>query len=156
MFPIPTLSTTLSASGLLILTAFGAIPAHATEATPTPAEKTAIALEKTEAGSVVETVFTTAVVDAAPTDYLTEIESSVPEVFFFTVIDGMAGQKVIHRWKYQGTVMATAELAVKRDPDKVWSSNKMKPEWTGAWDVEVVDSSGQIIGHGSFTFDTPL
>jgi len=52
--------------------------------------------------------------------------------------------------------MATAELEVTRDLDKVWSSNRMKPEWTRTWDVEVVDGSGQIVGRATFAFDAPL
>ena len=52
--------------------------------------------------------------------------------------------------------MATAEIDVKRDVDPVWSTSKMEPEWTGAWDLEVVDGSGRIIGRGSFVFETPI
>ncbi len=68
----------------------------------------------------------------------------------------MSGQTVAHRWKYNGAVMATEKFEVKRDVDQVWSSNNMKPEWTGAWDVEVVDGSGKIISRSSFIFEAPL
>ncbi len=146
----------LTATALLTLLVCNAVHAQATEAKPTQAEKEAIAAEKTARGSVVKAVFTTAVVGGEPTDFLSEIENTVPEVYFFTQLEGMAGQTVTHRWKYDDTVMATAELDVKRDVDQVWSSNKMKPEWTGAWDVEVVDGSGQIIHRGVFVFEAPL
>lgn len=153
---ITTLVNTLTATGLLMLLALGTVQAQSAEATPTSAEKAAIAEEATAPGSVTQAVFTTAVVDGEPADYLTEIENTVPEVVFFTVLEGMSGQTVSHRWKYNDTVMATAKLEVKRDVDQVWSSNKMKPEWTGEWVVEVVDGSGQIIGRGSFVFQAPL
>jgi len=151
-----TVYSPVTATVLLTLWASGAVRAQATEATPTGAEKAAIAAEATAAGSVTRAVFTTAVVDGEPTDFLTEMENTIPEVAFFTVLEGMAGQTVTHRWKYNGAVMATAKLDVKHDVDQVWSTNKMEPEWTGAWDVEVVDGSGQIIGHGSFVFAAPL
>lgn len=153
---VTTKCNAVTATVLLTLLASGAVQAQATEATPTRAEKAAIAAEATAAGSVTKAVFTTAVVDGEPTDFLTEIENTVPEVVFFTVLEGMSGQTVTHRWKYNGAVMATAKLDVKRDLDPVWSSNKMKPEWTGAWDAEVVDGGGRIIGRGSFVFVAPL
>jgi len=102
--------------------------------------------------SVTKAVFTTAVVDGKPTDFRSEIENSVPKVFFFTVLEGMVGQTVSHRWKYQGKMMAVAKIDIKSDPDKVWSSNEMKPEWTGIWKVEVVDGSGQVIGRRTLAF----
>lgn len=128
----------------------------AAEAMPTPSEKAAIAAENRAPGSISQAVFTTAVEDGAPVDFLSEIENSVSEVFFYTVLEGMADQTVTHRWKYRGKVMATAEFDVKGDPDKVWSSNQMKPEWTGAWEVEVVDGGGEVIGQRTFAFEAPL
>ena len=153
---VTTISKAATATGILTLLATGAVQAQAAEATPTGAENAAIAAEATAAGSVTKAVFTTAVVDGEPTDFLTEIENTVPEVVFYTVLEGMSGQTVTHRWKYNGAVMARAKLDVKRDVDPVWSSNKMKPEWTGAWDVEVVDGGGRIVGRGSFVFEAPL
>jgi len=146
----------VTASALLALLTGYPLRLLATEATPTQAEKAAIAAETSAPGSVTRAVFTTAVEDGEPTEFLSEIQNSVPVVFFFTVLEGMADQKVTHRWKYQDKVMATAEFDVKRDPDKVWSSNQMKPEWTGAWEVEVVDGSGRIIDRHSFAFEAPL
>lgn len=153
---VTTMCNAITGTVLLILLASGGVQAQATETTPTGAEKAAIAAEATAIGSVTKAVFTTAVVGGEPADFLTEIDNTVPEVVFFTVLEGMSGQTVTHRWKYNGAVMATVKLDVKRDVDKVWSTNNMEPEWIGEWDVEVVDSSGQIIGRGSFVFETPL
>ena len=156
------MSTTKSICNALVvaviptLLSSGAVHAQATEATPTGTEKAAIAAEATSAGSVAKAVFTTAVVDGEPTDFLTEIENTVPEVVFFTVLEGMSGQTITHRWKYNGAVMATAKLDIQRDVDPVWSTNKMKPEWTGQWDVEVVDGRGRIIDRATFAFEAPL
>jgi hypothetical protein len=145
----------LGAAGFLTMSTF-AVPVQATEAIPTQAEEKAIATEKTARGSLASAVFTTAVVDGNATDYRSEINSSVSKVFFVTVLDSLAGQTVTHRWKYKGKVMATAKFDVKRDREKVWSSNAMKPEWTGEWRVEVVNGSGQIVDSRSFSFLAPL
>lgn len=145
-------------AAIAMLTFFGltSLATFATEATPTQAGKTAVAAENTSTGSVARAIFTTAVEDGEPTDFLSEIPNSVPEVFFFTELEGVMGQTVIHRWTYRSKVMATAEFDVDRDPDKVWSSLKMKPEWAGAWVVEVVDGDDNIIGRGTLAFEEPL
>jgi hypothetical protein len=156
MNSVTTSTKVLTAVGMLALQALGASQAPAMEAEPTQAAEGAIAAEKTARGTVAKAVFTTAVVDGQPTDFRSEIETSVPKVFFYTVLEGMMDQTVSHRWKYQGKVMAVAKIDVKNDPDKVWSSNEMRPEWTGAWEVEVVDGSGQVIDSRTFAFEAPL
>ncbi|MGB5465585.1 MAG: DUF2914 domain-containing protein, partial [Sedimenticolaceae bacterium] len=117
------------------------LAAFAVDTSPTQAEKAMVAAEKTAPGSVTRATFTTAIEDGEPIDFQSEIENSVLEVFFFTEVEGVAGQSITHRWKYGSEVMATAEFDVKDDPEKVWSSQKMRPEWTGAWEVEVVAGS---------------
>lgn len=145
------LITTLSLTFLVPV----ALQAQGVEATPTKSA-TAIAAEASEQEIVARAIFTTAVEDGEPTDYLSEVDNTVPEVFFFTELEGLAGETVMHRWKHEGVVMATANFNVSGDPDKVWSGNKMKPEWTGAWEVEVVDGRGKIIGRGEFALLAPL
>jgi hypothetical protein len=60
----------------------------AAEAMPTPSEKAAMAAENTAPGSIAQAFFTTAVEDDAPVDFLSEIENSVSEVFFYCVFRG--------------------------------------------------------------------
>jgi hypothetical protein len=52
--------------------------------------------------------------------------------------------------------MAVAKFDVKNNRQKVWSSNKMVPEWTGMWIIEVVDGDGHIIDRGSFSYLEPI
>jgi len=143
----------LIAAGLLFVPA---LAISQVEAEPTQAAEQAMAADKTAVGSVAEAVFTTAMVGDQPSDFRSDIENSVAKVYFYTVLEGMTGQTVSHRWKHEGKVMAVAEIDVKSDPDRVWSSNEMKPEWTGSWAVEVVDGSGQVIDTHSFAFVAPL
>ena len=60
----------------------------AAEAMPTPSEKAAMAAENTAPGSIAQAFFTTAVEDGAPVHFLSEIENSVSEVFFYCVFRG--------------------------------------------------------------------
>ena len=145
-----------TAAVLLVLFAFSSLQVRAEEATETEAAKESAAAVKTARGNVIEAVITTGILDGGPTDYRSEIDNTVPEVFFYTELESLEGQTVTHRWKYKGKVMATAKFDVKSSRQKVWSSNKMMPEWTGAWLVEVVNGSGTIIDRGSFSYLEPL
>jgi len=132
------------------------LAALALDVSSTQAEEAAVAVQKTSTVSVIRGTFTTAVEDGEPIDFRSEIQNSVPEVFFFTELEGAAGQSITHRWKYRNQVMEMVKLDMKNDPGKVWSSRKMRPEWTGAWEVEVVDGNGQIIYRGTLAFEAPL
>ena len=145
-----------SATALITSFTLTSLSALALDTAPTQAEKAMMADEKTAPGSVTRATFTTAIEDGEPIDFQSEIENSVPEVFFFTEVEGVAGQSITHRWKYRSEVMATAAFDVKDDPQKVWSSQKMRPEWTGAWEVEVVDGNDQVIDRKTFAFQAPL
>ena len=145
-----------SVTALITSLTLTSLSALALDTSPTEEEKAMMAAEKTAPGSVMRATFTTAIEDGEPIDFQSEIENSVPEVFFFTEVEGVAGQSITHRWKYGTEVMATAEFDVKNDPEKVWSSQKMRPEWTGAWEVEVVDGNDQVIDRKTFAFQAPL
>ncbi|MDH3669520.1 MAG: DUF2914 domain-containing protein [Paracoccaceae bacterium] len=123
------------------------------EATPTQAEEQAAEAGR---GSVSRATFTTAIVDDEPTDYRSEIENTVPVVYFYAELDGMAGQTAIHRWKFGDKVMADAKIAVKSPRFPAWSSNKMPPESTGLWIVEVLNGKGEVISTHYLNYIPPL
>ena len=107
-------------------------------------------------GMVADATFTTAVVDGAPTEYLSEIPNSVGEVFFYTVLEGLEGQSVLHRWSYAGKTVTNVRFEVDAPRFKAWSSHKMEPNWTGAWVVDVVDGDGNVIATETFSYLEPL
>lgn len=125
-------------------------------AIPTPEGKRLASEEKLERGRVVESGFTTSSFGDESIEDLSEILNSVSEVYFFSVLEGMAGQTVTHRWKYGNTVVANAEIPVPSARFRARSSYKMQPQWTGAWFVEVVDEAGAVIATKTFAFMAPL
>lgn len=130
--------------------------AYAGPALPTPEGDRLTDNQTTERGRVVKAGFTTSNFDDEPTEDLSEIINSAPEVFFFSDLDGMAGQTVTHRWKYGSSVIANAEIPIEKASFRAWSSYKMQPQWTGAWFVEVVDEAGTVIATKTFAFMAPL
>lgn len=129
--------------------------ALATEAVPSADEKTMTQADQKGQGKVTTSVFTTSIKDGKPADKLKAFENTVRTVYFFTELEGLKGKTVTHRWKYAGRVMATASIDVNSDPQPAWSSNKLEPNWTGFWVVEVVDTDGQVIAVNSFTYNHP-
>jgi hypothetical protein len=103
--------------------------------------------------SVTTKTFTTAIVDGKPADDLRAFENTVDTIYFYTVLEGLKGQAVTHRWKYAGHVISNADISVTDDPFSTWSSNKIEPKWTGFWTVQVVDRNNKVIGFGTFQYD---
>ena len=83
--------------------------------------------------------FTRAVVNREPVDEVLELPNTAREVFFFTDLRGLAGRRVVHRWEYQGRVMAEVGFDVGGPRWRVFSRKVLLPAQTGKWSVVVVD-----------------
>lgn len=142
-------------ASVLLCLHFNLTAANAAEAVPSAAAEKMVQADKQqqESGKVATAVFTTSIVDGKPVDDLKAIGNSVKTVYFFTELKGLDGQTVTHRWSYAGRVMATARIEVDSDPYSAWSSTDLEPNWTGFWDVEVVDADDKVIKVGSFTYN---
>lgn len=143
----------LSITGItasLLATTTGAVEAVRTEAVDEYVEE-----HQPASGSVTTKTFTTAIVAGKPADDQRAFENTVDTIYFYTVLEGLKGQAVTHRWKYAGHVISNADISVTADPFPTWSSNKIESNWTGFWTVEVLDSNSKVIGVGTFQYDHP-
>ncbi len=116
-------------------------------ATTPAAETTELAGEQAgfSRGSVVRSIFTTAVQDREPVDKLNEASSEQNRVFYFTELRDMSGQTAIHRWEKDGEVQAEVKFDVRGPRWRVWSSKNMMPTQAGEWKVSVLNGAGEII-----------
>lgn len=133
-----------------------AAPAAATESTT---ESAAAPAEMTEQsgfsrGSVVRSAFTTEISDREPTNDISNLTNDQGEVKFFTELRDMSGQTAVHRWEYDGKVMAEIPFDVRGPRWRVWSSKSLVPEWTGDWKVSVVNGAGEVISEKTFKYET--
>ena len=96
-------------------------------------------------GSVARAQFTDAVVDREPTNQIRTLTNDQEQIYFYTDLRDMAGQRVVHRWEYNGTVFAEVPFDVGGDRWRVWSSKNFVPEWVGTWTVSVVDTAGDVL-----------
>ena len=132
----------------LLSTTTGAVEAVRTEAVENYVEE-----HQPASGRVTTKAFTSAIVDGKPADDLRAFENTVDTIYFYTVLEGLSGQTVTHRWKYAGRIISNADIPVTDDPFPAWSSNKIEPNWTGFWTVEVLDKNDEVVGFGTFQYD---
>lgn len=103
-------------------------------------------------GSVTRSVFTSQVTEHEPTDKLEKIPSINRSVTYFTELRDMSGQTAIHRWEFNGKVMAETKFNIAGPRWRVWSSKNLLPSWTGEWKVSVLNGLGDVISEDVFSY----
>lgn len=104
-------------------------------------------------GSVVRSAFTREINEREPTEDLQNLSNENAQVKFFTELRDMSGQTAIHRWEYDGKVVAEVEFNVKGPRWRVWSSKSFVPQWTGVWKVSVINGAGEVIAEKNLSYD---
>ncbi len=105
-------------------------------------------------GEVVRAAFTSAVVDREPVDSILTLGNGESHVYCFTELRGLAGQRVTHRWEYEGKVMAEVSFDVGGWRWRVWSRKNLRPEWHGHWRVSVVDEAGRVLAQRDLSYES--
>jgi len=141
----------------MLVSALVAFPVLAADppAPATPPSSPAPAATAKSAASVARASFTSAIQDREPTDTLTSLSNDKTRLYYFTEIRDGAGQKITHRWEYNGKVMSEMSFDVGSSRWRVFSSKNLDPSWTGEWKVSVVDESGGTLGASTFTYEAP-
>ena len=103
-------------------------------------------------GSVARAAFAQSIVDREPVDPTEELSNDNNKIYFFSELRGMKGQSITHRWEYAGEAHATVTFNVGANRWRVWSSKNLQPEWTGTWNVSVVDEEGNVLSEKSLNY----
>ena len=130
------------------------VPAETSAATP--ATTASVAMKEQSGfsrGSVVRSAFTRDIAEREPTENLQNLTNENGQVKFFTELRDMGGQTAIHRWEYEGKVVAEIEFNVKGPRWRVWSSKSFVPQWTGDWKVSVINGAGEVISEKNLSYD---
>lgn len=122
---------------LLVVASLWAVASQAAEPAAVPAARAA--------GEVARAVFTSAVVEREPVDSILTLGAEETHVYCFTELRGLAGQRVTHRWEYEGQVMAEVGFDVGGWRWRVWSRKNLRPEWRGQWRVSVLNQAGEVL-----------
>lgn len=115
-----------------------------------PAANTAPAQAIT--GSVARAQFTSAVQNNEPTDSIAVLENDKIRIYFFTDLKNLAGQKVTHRWEWNGKVMHEQRFDVTSPRYRTFSSKTLDPGWAGEWKVSVIDGGGGTLSANTFSY----
>jgi len=101
---------------------------------------------------VSRSAFTTAIENKEPVSELKTISNNVGGVYFFTELLGLNEHTIIHRWEYNGKVMAEIPFNIAANRWRTWSSKNILPGWTGIWTVSVIDEGGNVIEQNEFEY----
>ena len=102
---------------------------------------------------VARALFTTGVVDREPQNAIRRLSNDNVEIFFFSEILDADGATIIHRWEWDGRVMAEVPFEVGGPRWRIFSSKKLEPAWLGEWTVSLVDVTGTVLGRETFRYD---
>jgi hypothetical protein len=101
---------------------------------------------------VVEGVIATQVTERSPVGAAESFSSDVGRLYCFTRIAGAAvDSQVTHVWLKDGQEKARVPLTVRSNDYRTWSSKAIMPEWTGAWQVDVLAEDGTLLKSLPFT-----
>ena len=77
--------------------------------------------------------------------------AGIEQITCLTRLKGLeAPTSVTHVWYRDGKTMARVDLNVASSNWRTWSSKRLLPDWTGHWEVKVLDSDGRILGSAGF------
>ncbi len=103
-------------------------------------------------GSVGRAAFTTGISEREPMDSVTQLTSDHVIVYFFSELNNLAGQTVVHRWEYNGELVSEVPLAVAGPRWRTYSSKNLEPMWVGEWTVSVVDEAGNVLAKRNLAY----
>ena len=109
-------------------------------------------------GQVTRSVVTSDVADLEPVDNLGPNialnDGGFQTVFYFTELRNFTAGQIVHRWVYNGRVIADVPLRVDGGWRwRTYSSKDLLPGMTGEWSVSVIDGDGRELGRQEFRFD---
>jgi len=103
--------------------------------------------EETEVGPspVVRAVICPEVSEREPVAAADSFNVDVGSLYCFTEIQGSEGTVVTHAWIHEGKTRARVELPVRSARWRTWSSKDIHPDWTGSWQVKILDADGIVL-----------
>ena len=105
------------------------------------------------AGEVSRALFTIGIDNREPVIMVDSIDSSsYTSISFFTELNDLSGQNVVHQWTYDDRVMFEKTFEVNGSRWRVWTSKTLIPSWTGTWTVNVLDDERTVLASKSFEY----
>ena len=93
------------------------------------------------------------VVDREPEGAADSFSGDVGRLFCFTEIRGLDGTTITHAWIHEGKTRARVDLPVRSSRWRTWSTKKISPDWTGQWQVKILDADGIVLSTQDFVVE---
>ena len=72
-------------------------------------------------------------------------------IYCLTRVHGMSPPTTVtHAWYHEGMTMARVDLPVGSENWRTWSYKTYPPDWTGSWEVKVLNADGMVLGAAGF------
>ena len=115
-----------------------------------------VAQETPSSPITVEVQICTAVEERMPVGAGDAFGADVGQVWCWCKVLGATDTTFVkHVWSLDGKEMAVVELPVRSSAWRTWSSKKILPHWTGAWEVKILDADDNVLKGLSFTVSAP-
>lgn len=93
-----------------------------------------------------EGVIATGISDRRPVNVAQSFPVSAGKLYCFSVVSGAETHtSITHVWYRKGKEIARTELPVRSSLWRTWSSKKLIREWTGEWEVKILDEEGNLL-----------
>jgi len=110
-----------------------------------PSQSSETSASNIDSSNIARAQFTSAIDNREPTDNIATLSNNSRKIYFFTELNNLEGKTITHRWEYEGKTMAEIKFNIGGNRWRVYSVKAIKPEWTGAWTVSILDDKGQTI-----------
>ena len=109
--------------------------------------------------NILRAQLTTGVEQHEPVDQLGKVipvnKRGVKRLYYFTEVINMYGRTIIHRWEYEGRVIAKVPLSIDSYQWRTYSSKALTPAMIGRWQVVVTDEQGKPLHTDNFVYKEP-
>ncbi|MGH8626991.1 MAG: DUF2914 domain-containing protein [Gammaproteobacteria bacterium] len=109
-----------------------------------------------DSARIARALFTNAIRGGEPTDAEGPVIFSQggtgKSLYFFTELRGLQGERVTHRWEYQGKPVLSIPFKIGSNRWRVYSNKRLPANMTGNWRVVIADSSGAVIAAKEFRY----
>jgi hypothetical protein len=90
-------------------------------------------------------LFTGNMVGRNPQGKIDKASVSMGNLTYFSVVENISGQYLVHRWEKDGKVLFDKPFAVNATPSSAWSSVELGTSMIGKLTVKVLDQSGKML-----------
>jgi hypothetical protein len=90
-------------------------------------------------------LFTGNMVGRNPQGKIDKASVKMGNLTYFSVVENIQGQYLVHRWEKDGKVLFDKPFAVNSTPSSAWSSVELGTSMVGNLTVKVLDQSGKML-----------